>query len=225
MSVIYETINLYNKQNNISPWRYIGSDQHNNPNYLGSNQALKIDIKRFGVKNFVKVILEDCGDIENKELRKIESEKYLKPHNVRKDPSYYNKTDHYGPGRGKLGMKHKVIRSEEHRKKISEHRTGSTKSVESRILMRDRKLGSKAKIETKEKMSLQRSGEKNINALYWTIITPDGDVFNVTGLRKWVKDNKYNYHAIYNSKYGWTSIKHGVGKGGGRKKKEKTSGN
>lgn len=221
MAIIYETINLYNKERGITPWRYIGSDQHNNPSYLGSSVELNEDIKRLGVEFFVKNVLEDAGNIDNKTLRYKEAYEYLKPNKVKTDPTYYNKSDRYGPGGAmKKGTKQKKPRSQEHIEKIIAHRTGSTKSESARQIMRARKLGTKASINTKRKMSERRTGGKNPNALGWIVTTPTGETLNIKGLRKWAKDNGHNYYHIYNGTHGWKSVKQGQGKGGRRKKKE-----
>ena len=225
MAIIYETINLYNLENRISPWRYIGSDQNNNPSYLGSNTDLKKDIMTLGEDKFIKNILEDCGEITNKELRKVESEKYLKPNKVRTDESYYNKTEHYGPGCGVKGMKHSTPRSKSHIEKIIQHRTGSVKDENARKLMRDKKIGTIASDTTKQKMSEARGGEKNHNSLSWTVVTPNNEILSIKGLRKWANDHSFNYYDIYNSRNGWKSVKHGTGSGGGRKKKEQQNAN
>jgi hypothetical protein len=219
MAIIYETINLYNKMNGINPWRYIGSDQKNNSSYFGSSKKLKEDISKLGSDYFVKVILEDLGDIENKKLREIEANKYLKPNNVKSDETYYNKSEIYGPG-GSVpkGYKHKKPRSKEHIDKIVEFRTGTHHGEDAKKKMREKKTGTKASESTKQKMSEQRLGDGNPNALSWFITSPEGKTFNITGLRKWARDNDYNYFDIYDSKNGWTAVKHGAGKGGGRKK-------
>ena len=223
MAIIYETVNLFNKERGLTPWRYIGSDQHNNPSYLGSNKQLQKDIELLGHHYFKKTILEDFGNIDNKKLRNIEAEKYLKPNNVKKDNTYYNQTDIYAPGGGKKGMKHKKPRSEAHIKKIIEHRTGSTKSEEARQLMRERKLGSKLSSDTKNKMSkAQNGGVNNSNSLEWDIIYPDGRQIKVKSLRTYCRNNNLSFENIYFKRNGWNHIKHGVGKGG-RKKKEKSS--
>lgn len=92
-AVIYETINLYNRKNNINPYRYIGSDQNNNKNYYGTNIKLKEDIKLLGKDNFQKNILcEFKYEIPNVLLRKIEGV-IQKNFNCAKDESYYNKTN------------------------------------------------------------------------------------------------------------------------------------
>jgi hypothetical protein len=226
MAIIYETVNLYNKTHGIMPWRYIGSDQYNRPEYFGSSKALKEDVARLGSEFFVKHVLEDAGDIDNKTLRYKEAYEYLQPNKVKTDPTYYNKSDRYGPGGAmKKGTKQKKPRSQEHIEKIIEHRTGSTKSESARQLMRDKKLGTTAKPETKKKMSEKSSGEKNSNSLTWTIVTPSGETLNIKGLRKWASDNGHNYYHIYGSTNGWTSTKHGTGRGGPGKKKEQQSAN
>jgi hypothetical protein len=227
VGIIYETVNLHNKERGITPWRYIGSDQYNNPAYLGSSVDLKADIKKLGKDQFIKNILEDAGDIDNKMLRQLEVDKYLKPNKVRTDSSYYNKTERYAPGGGSMkGRKHSKPRSLSHREQISKCHTGSKKSESARQLMRERKLGTKASIDTRKKMSQSHSGEKNSNALEWTITTPSGETLNIKGLRRWAEDNGHNYYHIYGNTHGWKAVKHGQGKGGpGHKKKEHTSGN
>ena len=218
VAVIYITENLHNKEHGILPWRYIGSDQCNNSNYMGSSVALKNDIKTLGVEKFEKRILVDLGDIDNKELRKIEADNYLRPNNVREDETYYNKTDHYAPGCVKgTRWKQNKPRSEEHIAKIVEHRTGSIKSDSARQLMRERKLGTKAKDSTKKLMSEAHAGEKNRNSLSWEVIGPDGTTYFIKGLRKWCRDNNIDYYMIYNNRRGWSSVKHGTGNNAGRK--------
>jgi hypothetical protein len=92
-SIIYETINLYNKENNILPYLYIGSDQYNDPKYLGSSKDLIKDIKKIGKEHFEKRILCEFNyEIDNVTLRKIESN-IQKSIDVANDPKYYNKTN------------------------------------------------------------------------------------------------------------------------------------
>jgi len=224
MAIIYLTENLYNKENNILPWRYVGSDQNNNSEYYGSNKLLKEDIKRLGKEFFVKDTLKEYCDVDNKILRKIEAEEYLQPMNVKKDPTYYNQNDLYAPGGTKKGKKHKKPRSREHIEKIIEHRTGSTKSESARQLMREKKLGKTLSVETKNKMSkAQNGGVNNSNALEWDIIFPDGQQIRVKSLRSYCRVNNLSFDDIYSRRNGWDHVKHGAGKGGGRKKKEITN--
>jgi hypothetical protein len=92
-AIIYETINLFNKENNILPYKYLGSDQHNKNEYLGSSKSLLIDVKNLGKEHFEKrIICEFSEDISNVLLRKIESmiQRYI---DVANNPEYYNKTN------------------------------------------------------------------------------------------------------------------------------------
>ncbi len=62
--IIYITTNLIN--NKI----YIGQDKHNNPKYYGSGLVIEKAIKKYGINNFKKEILEFCtdqDDLNNKE--------------------------------------------------------------------------------------------------------------------------------------------------------------
>ena len=139
MPCVYITENLHNKELSISPWRYIGSDQNDDPEYYGSNRDLKRDIAFLGKDKFKKIVIKYYETIDNKEL-----------------------------------------------------------------------------------MSSQRIGELNNNALEWTVTTPEGIVHQVNALRAWCRENNVNFYEVYESRKGWTSIKYGAGKGGGRKKQEKT---
>lgn len=73
--IIYKTTNLINGK------VYIGKDKHNNPKYLGSGKHLREAIKKYGVSNFVKEVLEECTDMDIW----LEREKYW--------ISFYNSVD------------------------------------------------------------------------------------------------------------------------------------
>jgi group I intron endonuclease len=78
--IIYKIINLINGK------YYIGKDESNNPNYFGSGKLIKMAIKKYGIQNFKKEILECCKDsteLSNRE-RKIVNESMVK------DPMSYN---------------------------------------------------------------------------------------------------------------------------------------
>lgn len=92
-AIIYETINHYNKDRNILPYKYIGSEQHNKVEYLGSSKSLLKDIKEIGKEHFEKrIICQFSEDIPNVLLRKIESQiqRFI---DVARNPEYYNKTN------------------------------------------------------------------------------------------------------------------------------------
>lgn len=118
-SIIYETINLYNKENNILPYKYLGSDQHNKPEYLGSSKLLLKDVKKLGKQFFEKKVLcEFKDDIPNTLLRKIESQiqKFM---DVANDPEYYNKTNSSHIG---------YVETDE-QKKIRMHKTKNAREI------------------------------------------------------------------------------------------------
>lgn len=56
--IIYKTTNLINKK------FYIGKDTKNNPKYFGSGKKLKLAIKKYGIENFIKEIVEICDNLE-----------------------------------------------------------------------------------------------------------------------------------------------------------------
>ena len=84
----------------------------------------------------------------------------------------------------------------------------------------EQRTGKKAKDSTKKLMSIQRSGEKNPNSLNWTVTDPTGHTHNIKALRAWCKENNYNYRIVYHSLHGWSSMKHGIGRGGRKKVQE-----
>lgn len=63
--VIYKTTNLLNGK------FYIGKDEKNNPEYLGSGKILKLAINKNGKENFNKEILESCETREELNEREI----------------------------------------------------------------------------------------------------------------------------------------------------------
>lgn len=70
--VIYKTTNLI-----TNSW-YIGKDSLNKSNYLGSGKILKLAIKKYGIENFTKEILDyavDLKELEEKEIFYIRQER------------------------------------------------------------------------------------------------------------------------------------------------------
>lgn len=61
--IIYKTTNLINGR------IYIGQDSNNNPGYLGSGKILKLALKKYGIENFKKEILESCTSKEELDER------------------------------------------------------------------------------------------------------------------------------------------------------------
>ena len=63
--VIYKTTNLVNGK------IYVGQDLNNNPDYIGSGAVLRKAIKKYGIDNFKKDILEFCSSKEELDDREI----------------------------------------------------------------------------------------------------------------------------------------------------------
>jgi group I intron endonuclease len=63
--IIYKTTNLINGK------IYVGQDRHNNPMYFGSGTLIKNAIKKYGVNNFKKEVLEVCDSYDKMNEREI----------------------------------------------------------------------------------------------------------------------------------------------------------
>lgn len=79
--IIYLTTNLINGK------KYIGKDQNNNPKYLGSGTALRRAIKKYGIENFQKEILEECNDLDQLDIREAY---WINIYNAVNSKEYYN---------------------------------------------------------------------------------------------------------------------------------------
>jgi len=198
-------------KNNITPWRYIGSDQHDRPGYLGSNKSLKEDIIKLGSNEFKKTVLYYFDVINNRDLRFKEA-KILQEKNVKEDQTYYNKNDQYAPGTGIKGMKHRQKKVASQAWKDS--RKGWVPSQETRTKWSEQRTGVIPDNNTRKKMSESRTGVKNSNSLQWEITSPAGDKFTVVSLKNYCKEHNLSYGQLYHSRGGWQVISHGKGKGG-----------
>lgn len=154
---VYITTNL------IDGKQYVGDHATYNLNdrYLGSGQIIKQAVKKYKYENFKKVILEEFN---TKQEAFEAQEKYIKKFNTLV-PNGYN----ISPCGGIANSQSYI--TEEHKDAIRKAQTGRKyrkpwnkgipSSEEQKIKNRNAHLGKKASKETKEKMSLNRSGEKN----------------------------------------------------------------
>ncbi len=69
---------IYKTTNSINGKFYIGKDSFNDPTYLGSGVILKRSIKKYGIENFRKEILEYCSSREKLDEREVYWIKELK---------------------------------------------------------------------------------------------------------------------------------------------------
>lgn len=129
MNIVYITENL------ITGKKYVGSHTTNdlNDNYLGSGQALKLSIKKYGKNNFKRTTLKECETIL--EARDLEAY-YIKEYNTL-SPNGYNISPkggilfglscHSEETKNKIGLKSKKrLESQEERDKISLRFKGKT---------------------------------------------------------------------------------------------------
>lgn len=79
--IIYITTNLINNK------KYIGKDEKNDPNYLGSGLQLSAAIKKYGKENFIKEIL--VYGIDKQDLNELETY-YIDYYNAQKSNLFYN---------------------------------------------------------------------------------------------------------------------------------------
>lgn len=159
--IIYKTINLIN--NKI----YVGQDTRNNPKYLGSGNLLKNAIKKYGIENFKKEILED--DIDDINILNEKEIYWIKKLNSKR-PNGYNLTD---GGCGNLGYEwtdeqrktlseamlnsdsHKqIMESVEYKQKMSNANKGHKHSKKTKILIsKNRKLANTPEFIEQQRLS------------------------------------------------------------------------
>ncbi len=126
---------IYMTTNLINGKKYIGRDSKNNPNYIGSGHTLLKAIKKYGKQNFKKEILEECKTFEELEQREVY---WLNYYDAGRSEEFYNMHNHSSGG--SLGMN------------ISD---------ETKEKLRRFNLGKQLSTETRERMSISRTGEKN----------------------------------------------------------------
>jgi group I intron endonuclease len=128
--IIYKTTNVLN--NNY----YIGKDSRNDPHYYGSGLALKLAIKKYGKKNFIKEIIEyvdgkDLSKLLEREIYWIDSYDAIndeKSYNIQRDSGNRPKVKTKDETRKKISKAVKLAYETniEYRKKITEHNRGET---------------------------------------------------------------------------------------------------
>lgn len=133
--IIYKTTNLINKK------FYIGKDSKNDTNYLGSGKILKKAIKKYGIENFKKEIVEECTSQEHLNER----EKYwISELNCREGLDCYNigiggdggDNITYHPKRAEFKAKMKVINSTKNGMKGKKHKDSTYKRMKEKAVDR-----------------------------------------------------------------------------------------
>lgn len=175
--IIYKITNLINKKIYVGQ-THLNSEQFFNSNYYGSGQIIKKSIKKYGIRNFKKVVLEKCktqNELNEKEKKWIKMFNSLVPNgyniaeggnggNLGKDIikkrqlNVIKNGTYAGKNNPMFGKKH----SEETRRKISIATKGKKVvfTLEHRKKLRDARLGKHLSNITKLKLSKSLSGRK-----------------------------------------------------------------
>lgn len=166
--VIYKTTNLVNGK------IYIGLDTKNDPMYLGSGKLLHRSIKKHGIQNFKKDILESCQSIDELKNREVfwinfyNSSNLSIGYNITKGGSGGDTITNHPDYDGiiiKLKNRKQHSFSVETRRKLSESNKGKAKSEDHKKKISDSLTGRKISEETRNKLSASHIGlmigEKN----------------------------------------------------------------
>lgn len=154
---------VYEITNTINGKKYIGKDKNNNPQYLGSGKALLRAMKKYGRKNFKKIIIEQCENEQHLDEREIYWINHFDAVNSR---NYYNLR--FGGDGGTVAY----TLTEEFREKMSKITSGENNGM----------FGRKHKEESKQ---LQREKAAGRFTLEW-FINRDGK----EGEKHWKERNK-----------------------------------
>ena len=139
--IVYKTTNLINGK------IYVGQDESNNDDYIGSGKIIKQAIKKYGIENFKKEVLEHCKtkkQLCNQEkywIKKLDARNHEIGYNIQPggEGGYLYKEGHVRKEmspearnnlrKSKLGKKRKPF-SEEWKKNMGEASKGRPKSKE-----------------------------------------------------------------------------------------------
>jgi group I intron endonuclease len=165
--IIYKTINLIN--NKI----YIGKDVRDRNYYYGSGMILKQAIKKYGIGNFKKEIIECC---ESKE-ELCEREKYwIEKYHSTNPKIGYNITI------GGTGGDTFTMRDELSQKKTKE-------ILRQKSLGHTHNLGIKWTKEQRDNLKKIRCERKPSNTKKWKVISPDNKEYIIFGLGQFCREN------------------------------------
>ena len=162
---------IYKITNNINGKIYIGKHESERKNYWGSGTVLKLAIKKYGLQNFTKDIIEYCKNSKQLSIREIF---WIKHYNSRNRLVGYNITKG-GDGVSGLPSIWRTRKfSDEHRMKISKNHAdvngeknpmfGKTHKDSVKENLRKIKTGLKYSQECKLKHSEKNKGDRNPNS-------------------------------------------------------------
>lgn len=160
MMIVYKTTNLINGK------IYVGQDRYNNVLYLGSGLLLHKAIKKYGIENFSKEIIEECfseKDLNEKEIFWIKTLNSINPsigYNIAIGGAGGDTISHH-PRKDEIGANLSKKLKERYKDKTKHPSFGKIQSVQSNEKRRNLILGIKRSKETKEKQSKAAEGENN----------------------------------------------------------------
>jgi len=164
MAYIYKTTNILNDK------IYIGQTIYDNSNYYGSGKYLKTAIKKYGIENFKKEIIDECDfdELNDREIYWIDFYDSIKNgYNISKggQKSWMTGLNHSEESRqkmsinrsGELNPLYGKHHTEETKKKISNSNKGKIRTDEQKEKLKGRKITE----ESRQKMSLASTGRKH----------------------------------------------------------------
>jgi group I intron endonuclease len=163
---------IYKITNNINQKIYIGKHASKRKCYWGSGKLIKLAIKKHGIENFTKEIIETCDNEEQLSIREIF---WIEYYGSRNRLIGYNITEG-GDGNKAIcnGFWRDKKLSDEHRKNISKHHAdvtgdknpmfGKTQANSVKENLKKIKTGLNYSNETKLKHSKRTKGSNNPNS-------------------------------------------------------------
>jgi group I intron endonuclease len=163
---------IYKVINNVNKKIYIGKHASKRKCYWGSGKLIKLAIKKYGIENFTKEIIENCNNEEQLSIREIF---WIEYYDSRNRLIGYNITEG-GDGNSTIcnGFWRDKKLSDKHKKNISLHHAdisgeknpmfGKTHTETVRENLRKIKTGLKHSEETKLNYSKRRKGSNNSNS-------------------------------------------------------------
>lgn len=205
--IVYKTTNI------ITGKIYVGKDKNNNPKYLGSGKIFRQALHKYGIENFKKETLEFCDSIESLNKQEIY---WIAKLNARDRNIGYNissggefgDTITFNPNKAliceKISKANKgKKRTDETRKRLSVALMGHSVSDHVKDCVREARKASKGKCSDKTKNKLKNilknrcSGENNINAKIFYLISPNNIEYTVKGgLLRFCKEHAINVNVV-----------------------------
>lgn len=189
---IYITTNLINGKKYLGQRKFYRNWQE----YLGSGKSLLYAIRKYGKENFVRNIVCICNSLAELNQAEHDISVFL---NVVESSDWYNlkyggdSMEGYSPppevrekisraNKGKPAPNKGIPMSEEAKRKQREVQSGEKSAwygrkhtEETKQKIRNKKIGTQASQETKNKMSQQRQGKNNYDAKQIVQLTMDGE--------------------------------------------------